>query len=692
MQSKRLSKLFPLFFPVVLFYYETLLRVTTVRGFFQLRTVFMVLFCGAYGMALYLLSTLTASKKWNHIITACLTAIAAIPFLVEYFVFRQFNLFYDVNTILGGATDAVTGFADAVFDLLFSWNGISMILLFLLPTVLLAIFGRPLIPGRGTGLYQRLLAIGMLIIFFFSARLGLMFHKPSELLWTSQYNFQTAVSSYGLLTGIGLDVRKNLSGTDTNFENITMPVITVPPTETTAPPDTEHVEGTGQTEATEVTEVPEVTEPPVVYVPHVMDLNLSDPDASGSIAELNAYVAAQIPATTNEYTGLFKGKNLIFITAEAFCAEVIDPELTPTLYRLATKGIQFTDFYQPSGAGTTGGEYQNIFGMLPTNGGISFKNTHDNLNYFTMGNQLNRLGYWGKAYHNNDYTFYDRHMTHINLGYSEGFLGYGNGMGQYLTNQYPTSDLEMVAATMPEYINNQPFNVYYMTFSGHSGYYYNANALTRKHFDRVAHLEDTYSKLVRGYLACQLELEDTLTYILEQLEAAGILNDTVICMTGDHFPYGLDDDAALGKLPYLSELYGYNVTTALDRDHNALILWSGCLEEMDPIVVDSPTSSLDILPTLSNLFGTEYDSRLFPGRDALSNTAALVFTTSYDWKTDYGTYYASTGTFVPSNPNLKLPQSYVDTISAIVRNKIRYCDVVLNRDYFRYLFGEDAAQ
>ena len=483
---------------------------------------------------------------------------------------------------------------------------------------------------------------------------------------------------------MGLDLRENLSGTDTDFENISLPVVTMPstapttiPTETTVPADT--------TEATEVTEATVVTEPPFVPVPRVLELNLDDPEASGTIAELNAYVAAQTPSMTNEYTGLFAGKNLILITAEAFCAEAIDPELTPTLYRMATKGIHFTDFYQPSGAGTTGGEYQNVFGMLPTNGGISFKNTHDNLNYFTMGSQLNRLGYWGKTYHNNDYTFYDRHMTHTNLGYSEGFMGYGNGMEYMLTNQYPTSDLEMFIGTLPEYIDQQPFNVYYMTFSGHSNYYANVHAQVKKNYSRVEHLED-YPKVVRSYLAAQLELEDTMTYLLEQLDAAGILNDTVICMTGDHFPYGLDDDGALGQLPYLSALYGYDVTTALDRDHNALILWSGCLEEMDPIVVNAPTSSLDILPTLSNLFGTEYDSRLFPGRDALSDTPALVFTTGYDWKTDYGTYYSATGRFIPSDPDLVLPEGYIDTISAIVRNKIRYCDGVLDADYFRYLF------
>ena len=687
MQKRSSSHLFAaLLFPAALIYYEILLRVTTIHGFFRFGTLFTVLFCGAYGMLGYLLSTLTGSKKCNHIIATCLTFLTALPFLVEYFIFRQFNQFYDLNTITGGATDAVTGFADATFALLFSWNGILMILLFLLPTVLLAIFGGKRMPGKGPKLFPRLLAVGMAIIFFFSARIGLMFHKPSELLWTNQHNYQSAVDSFGLLTGMGLDLRENLAGTDTDFENIALPVVTVPTTAPTTPKTEATVPDTG--EITETTEVTEVTEPPVVYVPQVMDLNLFDPEATGTYAELNKYVSTQIPSMTNAYTGLFEGKNLILITAEAFCAEAIHPELTPTLYRMATRGIHFTDFYQPSGAGTTGGEYQHVFGMLPTNGGISFKNTHDNLNYLTMGNQLNRLGYWGKAYHNNDYTFYDRHMTHINLGYSEGFMGYGNGMESMLTSQYPTSDLEMFIGTLPEYIDKQPFSVYYMTFSGHSNYYANVHAQVAKNYHRVEHLED-YPKVVRSYLAAQLELEDTMTYLLEQLEAAGILNDTVICMTGDHFPYGLDDDGGLGALPNLSALYGHDVTTALDRDHNALILWSGCLEEMEPIVVSSPTSSLDVLPTLSNLFGVEYDSRLLPGRDALSTSPALVFTTGYDWKTDYGTFYSASGRFVPTDPDLPLPEGYVDTISAIVRNKIRYCDGVLDSDYFRYLFRSE---
>ena len=176
-----------------------------------------------------------------------------------------------------------------------------------------------------------------------------------------------------------------------------------------------------------------------------------------------------------------------------------------------------------------------------------------------------------------------------------------------------------------------------------------------------------------------------MTFLLATLESKGIADDTVIVITGDHFPYGLDDDTP-GSRKYLSELYGYPITNSMVQDQNVLIIWSGCLEKMDPIVVDEPTCSLDILPTLSNLFGTAYDSRLFVGRDVFSDTDPLVFNNNYDWKTEYGTYVR--GQFTPASEDMDVPEEYIEAISAIVRNKIRYCRGVLSEDYFGYLYKQ----
>lgn len=234
----------------------------------------------------------------------------------------------------------------------------------------------------------------------------------------------------------------------------------------------------------------------------------------------------------------------------------------------------------------------------------------------------------------------------------------------------------MIQGTLPTYIDKEKFNVYYMTVSGHNGYTTDGNSMTARNWDLVKDLP--CSDEVKGYLAANLELEKALAHLVDELEKKGIADDTVICLTSDHFPYGLSDES-------LKELYGGKPDDYFKRDHSAWILWCGSLEKEEPIVITAPTSSLDILPTLSNLFGTAFDSRLFPGRDVFSDAEAIVFNTNYDWKTEYGTYFASKGKFVAAE-GVDVPEGYVERTKIIVRNKMRYCKMALDNDYFRYLF------
>lgn len=651
----------------VFFYYELIFQWSTLGTVFSKGTFWMLLLCIGYGGIGYLLVSLFKKPRLNRIITGVYLLLAALPFLIEYFVFRQFKLLYDVNTVFAGAGDALTNYYRDVFAMVFSFSGIVRFVLYLLPGVLYLILGRA---PRQANWKSRLIGSGISAVAISLGVLGICCTPALRAICTTQYNFESAVDNIGLIAGVTLDAGRLCFHEEQEFiPNATIPQVIVP--QPTIGPN-------GETEAP--------TEPPAIeYGVNQLELNLNDPNASKTMAKINSYVAELNPSSKNAYTGLFEGKNLILITAEAFSLEVIDPELTPTLYRLATKGMQFNDFYQLSGAGTTGGEYQNIFGMLPTNSGNSFKDTADHLNYYTIGSMLDREGYYGWAFHNNSYTYYDRNKTHNNIGYSQGFMGRGNGMEEFVPGLWPQSDLDMFKGTIPMYIDKGPFSIYYMTVSGHSSYGKNDNSMTAKNWHRVEHL--SCSDALKGYLAAQLELEDALTYLVEQLESAGIADDTVICLTADHFPYGLDDDASLGNMPYLSELYGYEVTTEFQRDHNGLILWCGALEDADPIVVDTPVSSLDILPTLANLFGVEFDSRLLPGRDVFSDAPALVFASNYSWITEFGYYHAATDTFVQTRMDVTLPEGYAKAVTAAVGNKISYCDLVLDNDYFRYLFG-----
>ena len=406
-------------------------------------------------------------------------------------------------------------------------------------------------------------------------------------IYTNQYNFESAVMRFGLGEGLCLDIR-NLVSSKTSapvFESTE--VERAQDTVDTSLGDTllnskkETISG-GKTvvEAKEAARTQEVvvlqeeafaqsteTEQedesvtPIVYGQSVGSVDFAAlAGAGGSCADIDAYVSTLTPSSQNVYTGSFEGKNLILICAEAFSGFLIDPELTPTLYRLSTNGINFNDYYQQSIAGTTGGEYQLLFGLIPTSGGSSIKEITQSGVHTNMGTLLNDKGYFGMAFHNSDYTFYDRHETHTKLGYSGGYMGVGNGLEDLISPVWPASDLELMQETLPMYIDKQPFNVYYMTVSGHSVYAFGNNAMARENKEAIdawcAKKNLSYTEPVRAYMAANLELEKAVDYLVKTLEEKGIADDTVICIAPDHFPYGLDSDAALGNMPYLSELYG----------------------------------------------------------------------------------------------------------------------------------------
>ena len=698
-----------LLFPLLLFYFEIVFNLSTVRTLSGVKFLYIFLFSVFGGLIIHLFCTIFRNTNINRVIKAVFMFLLAVPFLVEYFVYLEFKIFYDLATVTAGAGHVIFGgFLGQTLKLIFSLRGLLRLLLYFAPFGLYVWRGHYNDKAMRLRLNGRIRVIMVLVI---ALLLNLIFINLSSIyrpVYGKEYSFQEAVSDFGLMSGLRKEIIRNLTGKsdEVTFENTGAPAV-IP---TTAPKAEEQGTGTQEPSGQDISDVSAVSgvsaestsaEPTPTPTPSLAirdtdfsqyDYNMLDIDfeakaasASGTVKDLDNYVASQTPSHKNRYTGLFKGKNLIFISAEAFSGDIIDEKHTPTLYRMATKGINFTDFYQPASAGTTGGEYSNIFGLLPTSGGSSMKKTKTYNNYTTMGSQLNRLGYYGKMFHNNSYTYYDRDQTHVNLGYSDGYMGYGNGMEEYITKQWPESDLEMIDATVPMYIDKQPFNIYYMSVSGHSTYTYDSNAMSRKHWDEVQDLN--YSDNVKAYVACNLELEAAMASLVRQLDEAGILDDTVIVISADHFPYGLDLDAALGKMPLLEELYGYKVENYLQRDHNRLIIWSGCLEKDDPIIVDEPTSSLDILPTLSNLFGTEFDSRLFPGRDVLSDAPALVFTLSYDWKTELGTFIAAGKTFTPVDDTVEIPEDYVATMRKIVANKINYCKGVLDTNYYNHVFG-----
>lgn len=408
---------------------------------------------------------------------------------------------------------------------------------------------------------------------------------------------------------------------------------------------------------------------------------------SEEVAEACKYLRALTPSAKNEMTGLFAGKNLILITAQSFAPEVIDPDRTPTLYRLATQGIEFTDYYQPAwGEGTASGEFSILAGLYPGQGARSLLALLGKNTGFTLADQLRRQGYFTRAYCNYDYQYLHRRYAYENLGYEQ-FIGIGNGLEEGVARTWPYSDQAMIDYTIGQYLDRQPFTVCYMTCSGQGPYAWFANQMAEKHRSEVEDLN--CSDPVKAYLAANMEVENALRDLVAALEDAGIADDTVIVLTSPEYPYALEESEDYGNTEdYLAELYGKPAETCFERDHSALIIWSGCLEGKG-YEVTTPTSSLDILPTLSNLFGLEYDSRLFVGRDVFSDQEPLVFWPDGSWRTDRASYNAAAGEYAAVGAGE--PYTDVMDLHDAVENKIRYSKAALGTDLLSLLLPEREA-
>ena len=643
---------------------EWLLHFFTLTEFSVIRFFCLTLFSLSFAAGLGFIVSFIPRDRARRITAAVLSGVFAVCCLGEFFIRDAFRQFMTPASIIAGAGGVAGEYSGMTFELI--GRGWWRFLLYFAPIVAYLLLDRR--RGRTAVRAARQAALAIICaVTFMLAHVLTLTVSPDKNRYAAEYSFDGAVHAFGLSAAVRLEM-----------QHLLFPARGALGPAGSADVGVSQPEDSGQNSSDAADVPPKDNTLPIDYAA------LAAAADDEELAQIYRYVARQTPSTQNAYTGLFKGKNLILITAEAFSAEAIDPQRTPTLYQLANKGIRFTDYYQPAWGGSTStGEYANLMGLVPTAGVSSMKRTVGHDLRHTIGNGLLRLGYHATAYHDHTYSYYDRDKTHKNFGYTE-YIGIGNGMEAGVRKTWPESDREMMRFTAPQYIGKQPFSVYYMTVSGHCNYTRMGNYIVDKNFDLLP--DDGRGELVHGYLAGQLELEYGMQELVRSLEEAGIADDTVIVLSTDHYPYGLDKEQTNGKNG-LTELYGYAPDTVARRDHSALIVWSGCLEDKN-IVVDAPTYSLDILPTLCNLFGIDYDSRLLVGRDVFSDTAPLVLWNDYSWMTDLGFYDAAKNRFTP-NDGVTVPDGYVSKISAAVRDKIRYSGYVLEHDFFAGLPKEN---
>ena len=405
---------------------------------------------------------------------------------------------------------------------------------------------------------------------------------------------------------------------------------------------------------------------------NVMNINfnkLISKETDNTIINMHNYFKNVKPTPKNEYSGLFKDKNIIYIVAESLDTIAIDEELTPTLYKMANNSFVFNNYYQPLyPISTLDGEYMLLSSLIPKEGVWSLYDSSNNSMPFTYGNSFKKNGYTTYAFHNNVYNFYHREEAYPNIGFN--YLACGNGLEKNMNcNNWPNSDLEMIESTKNLFINNDKFASYYMTFSGHLIYNFRENSMSIKNKDSVEDLN--YSKDIKAYLSANIELDKSLEELLKELEKNNKLNDTLIVISPDHFPYGLT-----GK--EINEKSEFDRNNKFELYHTSLIIYNPNIEKT---VIDKTVSGIDVLPTILNLFGIEYDSRLLMGRDIFSDEEHIVILSDRSWITDVCSYDSLTNKCT----NGYNDKEYIDRINTIVNERFTMSSLIIDKDYYSKL-------
>lgn len=624
-----------------LLYFELIFNLFTYDSYLRSSVMNIVLFTLVNSVIVFLITS-SWSDKVNRVMTYIVYSI--LPFWYGlYYVFYNL-LLTPFSVALLRQTDQAMAFPGNVIMAIL--ENIHVLILLFIPLILFIVFKKKLFFNNSLSIKDMGISFCLLFIFLgiYVVNIFVQERKTGNIynLYFETNNVSLNIERLGVMAASFLDIERFVFGFDEKIKSVEM--------------------------LEEVNNQDELFE----YDYNKVEIDIDD-DSSGVIKTINNYVESEVGTKKNQYTGMFKGKNLVFIVAESFSEVAVSKELTPTLYKLMNEGFHFENYYTSNNLSTIGGEFQALTGLYADNSLLS--NWRNGSAYFPygIGTMFGDEGYNVFGYHNNSAFFQDRNVYLKSQGI-DNYKGCYNGLEKDINcEQWPQSDVEMIDATYLDYINSEePFLAYYITVSGHFHYTYSGNAIARKNKKYVKDLG--YNENVSAYLATQIELDRAVEKLINKLDEVNKLDDTVIVLTADHFPYNLDIDD-------INTLSDYKRDVMIEANSNALIIYNSKMKSVD---VSKVAMSIDVLPTVLNLFGMEYDSRLIMGKDILSTYPGIAIFKDKSWVTDKGTYYASSGKFVGED----VDDGYVENVNNIVNNRTAISRMIVANDYYRYLFGK----
>ncbi|MBD9106500.1 alkaline phosphatase family protein [bacterium] len=394
-----------------------------------------------------------------------------------------------------------------------------------------------------------------------------------------------------------------------------------------------------------------------------------------TLNNINNYIKNKDITDYNSHTGMFEGKNVIVIMMESTNDIIINKDLYPNFYKLYSEGISFKNNYSPRNSCATGNnEFSGMTGLYTIQNNCT-ANVFSNNTYFTsIFNIFKNAGYRATSMHDYTEQYYVRNIIHKNLG-SEAYYN-ANDLNIKYYNEYKNwaSDEDFMNAAMDITLNDtsdKPFMLWLTTVSGHQPY--KVSSVEGDKYLSITEGTD-YSMEVRRYMSKLKTFDNGLGILLDKLKASGKLDDTVIVMYGDHYPYGLKNKDISSVLTY--DLDDYEV------ERVPMVIYNSTIKSE---VVEKYSSYINLTPTLANLFNLDYDPRYYMGTDVFSDDYLnMVAFADGSWKNADVYYNASSGSIKYYTSNEYTTDELI-RINNIVTNRMQISESIIRNNYFNYL-------
>lgn len=619
------------------------------------------IFMGISIISLFLSILLSFCKKWiANILTFLIVIIATIYAIAQAGFENYLGVYISINT-----SSQLGAVKEYVRDYIASFNGIFYIIT--IPLVLLIIYKileKFILKDKKLNIYTkkedniaRIIALVFLVLFsgFYYASLSLRFMQneiqlvKTKTLFKNPSNPNIAVNQFGVeMFGI-LDIKTALFPVNETSNEVKFVS-----------------KNNGNTEITDYTRT----------VDDTAWQNLNNNEANIDYKTLNNYFMSRNITDKNEYTGMFEGKNLIVIMMESVNNILLDENIYPNFAKLYKNGWYWENAYSPRNSCSTGNNEMtgmiSLYSIYRTCTANVYMNNKYEESIFGL---FNNKGYTTTSYHDYTEKYYYRSTIHKNMGSSK-YYGVSD-LGISYNNEYKEwpSDVLLMDKSSEIFTQNSPFMAWITTVSPHQPYYADSE-LSKIYYDSFANTG--YPSNVKRYMSKLKVLDDSLGEILKILEEKGILDDTVIVLYADHYPYGLTNSD-------ISKVLGDGINKYNEVDRTPFVIYNS---KMTPKTYSEYTSYVNVLPTVANLFNLDYDPRLYMGTDLLSSSYQnrVVFADG-SWQTPVGFYYASTGRMSYFNDD-RYTNDEIVNINTDVDNMIKYSNLAIKTNYFEHLFNE----